>query len=117
MGTRGAQGVLLAGVCGVKPMNGKISQTTPGESDQFIVPSKQGNAGGGKGLAGEPLGPGHIFRTQMQVKDGNKTGLITYLTNNGEGASEEPDGGKPQVRFCEGAHSNLKAKTVTGGAL
>ncbi len=39
----------------------------------------------------------------MRVKDGNKTGLITHLTNDGEGSSEEPDEGKPHDRFCEGA--------------
>jgi len=116
MGTRETQSVLLTGVCGVKPMNGEALQMALWESDQFIVPLKQGNSCGGKGLAEEPLGQGHIFRTQMRVKDGNKTGLITYL-NDGEGSSEEPDEGKPQVRFCEGAHSNLKAKTVAGGAL
>jgi len=31
--------------------------------------------------------------------------------------SEEPDGGKPHVRFCEGTHSNLGAITPIGGAL
>jgi hypothetical protein len=30
---------------------------------------------------------------------------------------EEPDEGKPQVRFCEGAHSNLGANTPSGGGL
>jgi len=52
MGTREAQGVLPSEVCAVKPMNGKTVQTTLWESDQFIVPMKQGNACGGKGLAG-----------------------------------------------------------------
>jgi hypothetical protein len=32
-------------------------------------------------------------------------------------ASEEPDEGKPQVRFCEGAHSCLGANTPIGGGL
>ncbi|KAF5416535.1 MAG: hypothetical protein C5S48_02520 [Candidatus Methanogaster sp.] len=85
--------------------------------DQFIVPLKQGNSCRGKGLAEEALGQGHIFRTQMRVKDGNKTGLITYLINDGDVSSEEPDEGKPQVRFCEGAHSNLGAITPERGAL
>ena len=31
--------------------------------------------------------------------------------------SKEPDEGKPQVRFCEGAHSNLGANTPIGGGL
>jgi len=52
MGTREAQSVLLYGVCPIKPMNGKIVQTTLWESDQLIVLTKQGNACGGKGLAG-----------------------------------------------------------------
>ena len=45
------------------------------------VPEKRGNARGGKGLAVEPLGPGHILCTMRQVKDGNKTGLITCPVN------------------------------------
>jgi len=53
----------------------------------------------GKGLTVEPLGPGHIFRAQRRVKDGNKTVLTTYPEK--DGGSEEPDEGKPHVRFCE----------------
>jgi hypothetical protein len=34
-------------------------------------------------LAGEPLGQGHIFCSQRQAKDVNKTGLITYPVNGG----------------------------------
>ena len=60
------------------PCSCEIVQTTLWESDQLIVPKKRGNACGGKGLAGEPLGQGHIFCTQRQVKDVNKTGHITY---------------------------------------
>ena len=44
----------------------------------------------------------------------------TYTLFNRRGcASEEPDEGKPQVRFCEGAHSNsnLGANTPIGGGL
>jgi hypothetical protein len=52
MGTREAQYALLNGVCDVKPMNGKTSQKAYWESDQFVVPWKQGNACGGKGLTG-----------------------------------------------------------------
>nr|QNO57851.1 D-inositol-3-phosphate glycosyltransferase [Methanosarcinales archaeon ANME-1 ERB7] len=52
METRETQGVLLSGVSPIKPINGKIVQTTLWESDQFIVPEKQGNACRGKGLAG-----------------------------------------------------------------
>ncbi|NQE05631.1 hypothetical protein C5S32_07160 [ANME-1 cluster archaeon GoMg1] len=52
MVTRDTQSVLLTGVCSIKPINGKIVRTTLGESDQLIVPEKQGNACRGKGLAG-----------------------------------------------------------------
>ena len=52
METRETQSVLLTGVCPIKPINGKIVQMTLWESDQFIVPEKQGNACRGKGLAG-----------------------------------------------------------------
>jgi hypothetical protein len=52
MGTREAQSVPLTGVCPIKPINGKMVQTTLWESDQFIVPLKRGNARGGMGLAG-----------------------------------------------------------------
>lgn len=116
MGTREAQYALptVVGVCSVKPMNGKTSQMAYWESDQFIVLMKQGNACGGKGLTVEPLRPGHILRTLMRVKDGNKTVLITYpKKKGGGGSSEEPDEGNLHVRFCEGAHSNLGAITPT----
>ena len=121
MGTREAQYALFvlligAGVCAIKPMNGKISQMAYWESDQFIVLMKQGNACGGKGLTVEPLRQGHIFRTQIRVKDGNKTVLITYGKGWG-GSSEEPDEGNLHVRFCEGARSNLGAITPERGAL
>jgi len=57
MGTREAQYVLPdphigAGVCVIKPIDGEIPQRAYWESDQFIVPLKQGNACGGKGLTG-----------------------------------------------------------------
>jgi hypothetical protein len=52
-GTRETQGVpWYAGVCSAKPINGKALQMTLWESDQPIVPKKQGNACGGKGLTG-----------------------------------------------------------------
>jgi len=88
MGTREAQGVLHWEVCDVKPMYGKALQITLWKSDQFIVPLKQGNACGGKGLTVEPLRPGHNLRTQMRVKDGNKTVLITYPKKGWGGSSE-----------------------------
>ena len=115
MGTRETQCVLpTLGVCAIKPINGKIPQMAYRESDQPIVPMKQGNACGGKELTVEPLGQGYILRTQMRIKDDNKTVLITYPPKKKRGwggSSEEPDEGNPQVRFCEGAHSNLGAIT------
>ena len=113
MGTREGQCALLTelGVCDVKPMNGETLQTAHWESDQFIVPLKQGNSCVGKGLTVEPLGQGHIFRTQMRVKGGNKTVLTTYPEKGWGGSSEEPDEGNLHVWFCEGAHSNLGAIT------
>ena len=74
----------------------------------------------GKRLTVEPLGQGHIFRTQMRVKDGNKTVLITYPENISEKgwgcSSEEPDMGKSSRPVLPGAHSNLGATTPTRGA-
>ena len=54
MGTREAHYAFLTSdeVCGVKPIDGKIPQMAYWESDQLILPSKQGNACGGKGLTG-----------------------------------------------------------------
>jgi len=79
--------------------------------DQLIVPLKQGNSCGGKRLTVEPLERGHIFCTQMRVKDDNKTILTTHPEKGWGGSSEEPDEGNLHVRFCEGAHSNLGAIT------
>jgi hypothetical protein len=50
LGTRETQDALPKGVCDIKPINGKILQTAFRESDQFVVPLKQGNSCGGKGL-------------------------------------------------------------------
>jgi len=63
MGTRETQYALLvlptgAGVCVIKPINGKIPQMAYWESDQRIVPLKQGNSCGGKGLTGVRWTPG-----------------------------------------------------------
>jgi hypothetical protein len=82
-------------VKGLSPeINGKIVQMTLWElqsvlielfkslMEQLIVPLKRGNAhegkGQGQGQGVEPLGQGHIHRTERRVNDGNKTGLITY---------------------------------------
>jgi len=102
MGTRESQSVLFTGVCDVKPINCKILQMTLWGSDQLIVPMKQGNAFGGKGLAVEPLGPGHIHRTKRWAKDGNKTGLITYRENGRE------------VLLKSRMRENLKSGSVRG---
>jgi len=62
MGTREGQSVLLTGVCPIKPINGKIVQTTLWElrsdlikhfkslMDQLIIPEKRDNARVEKGL-------------------------------------------------------------------
>ncbi|MDI6885502.1 MAG: hypothetical protein QMD22_03980, partial [archaeon] len=71
-------------------------------SDQLIVLMKQGNACGGKGLAGEPLEQGHILRTKRRVMDGNKTGLITYLEKDRE------------VLLKSRMRENLKSGSVRG---
>ncbi|MFZ2070388.1 MAG: hypothetical protein WAV32_02040 [Halobacteriota archaeon] len=102
MGTRETQSVLRWGVCPITPINGKIVQMTLWESDQFIVPVMRGNARGGKGLAVEPLGQGHIHRTKRRVKDGNKTGLITYPLKGGE------------VLLKSRMRENLKSGSVRG---
>ena len=102
MGTREVQSVLIMGVCAIKPINGKIVQTTLWESDQPIVPVKRGNACGGQGLAVEPLGPGYIHRTKRRVKDGNKTGLLTY-----------PEKGK-EVLLKSQMRENAKSGSVRG---
>ena len=50
MGTRETQSVLPWGVCPIKPIDGKMVQTTLWGSDQSIVPVMRGNAHRGKGL-------------------------------------------------------------------
>jgi hypothetical protein len=102
METREGQRVLLTGVCSIKPIDGKIVQTTLWESDQFILPEKRGNARGRKDLAVEPLGQGHIHRTKRRVKGGNKTGLITYPLKDGE------------VLLKSRMRENLKSGSVRG---
>ncbi|MBT9161066.1 MAG: hypothetical protein DDT27_01440 [Dehalococcoidia bacterium] len=80
MGTREAQGVpRYIGVCNTKPIDSKVLQMTLWESDQLIVPWKQGNACGGKGLTGELLEQGHFLQTQSWSKEVNKTASVTYV--------------------------------------
>jgi len=67
-----------------------------------VVPEKRGNARGGKGLAVELLGQGHIHRTKRRIKDGNKTGLITYPVNDRE------------VLLKSRMRENLKSGSVRG---
>lgn len=74
MGTREAQCALLvlliiAGVCAIKPMTGKIPQMAYWESDQFIVPMKQGNVCGGKGLTGARMTSGaHLPYSEVECR-------------------------------------------------
>ena len=69
MGTREAQGVLHWEVCDVKPMNGEALQMTLWESDQFIVPMKQGNACRGKGLTGARMTSGaHLPHPEVECR-------------------------------------------------
>lgn len=117
MGTRETQGVLLTGVCAIKSINGKIVQTTLWESDQFIVPEKQGNACRGKGLAGARW-TGRDTPSILRYGQGVSTKLWFITLRERRGCTpEEPDEGKLQVRFCEGAHGNLGANTPIGGGL
>jgi len=48
------------------------------ETDQPIIPEKQGNAYGGKDLTGGSLEQGHIVHTQRWVKNVNKTVFAIY---------------------------------------
>lgn len=74
MGTREAQCALLdlltgAGVCAIKPMNGKIPQMAYWESDQRILPLKQGNSCGGKGLTEVRWTPGaHLPHPEVECR-------------------------------------------------
>nr|QNO57946.1 hypothetical protein LHHCGPCL_00011 [Methanosarcinales archaeon ANME-1 ERB7] len=117
METREAQSVLLTGVRPIKPINGKIVQTTLWESDQFIVPEKQGNACRGKGLAGARW-TGRDTPSILRDGQGVSTKRWSITLQERRGCTpEEPDEGKLQVRFCEGAHSNLGANTPIEGGL
>lgn len=51
-GTQETRYAFLLRICDIKPINGKLLQMAFRESDQFVVPMKQGNACGGKGLTG-----------------------------------------------------------------
>jgi len=67
-----------------------------------MVQMKQSNARGGKGLAVEPRGQGHVHSTKRWIKDGNKIGLITYPVNGRE------------VLLKSRMRGNLKSSSVRG---
>ena len=83
-GTREVQGVLQKGVCDNKPIDGKLLQKIPWESDQSIVAEKSRNGDGAKGLAGKPLGWGHFLCAYKQMKKVNKTIPVTYFSDGEE---------------------------------
>jgi RNA-directed DNA polymerase len=74
------------GVCDIKPMDGKTSQMTLWESDQFIVPRKQGNSCGGKELAGVRC---YDRETLPILRDGQ--GVSTKLASITLRAREDPE--------------------------
>lgn len=78
MGTWDPQSVSRFEVCNAKPTDGEALQMALWESGQPIVPMKQGNAWGGKGLTGKSMEQGHILHTQRWIRDVNKTVSITY---------------------------------------
>ena len=114
LGIREAQSVPPIGVCAIKPTCGKVVQTIlwalrmflirlfKSLTGQLIVSLKRDNACGGKGLAVEPLGQGHIHPTEWWVKDGNKMELTTYQEND------------RKVPLKSGMRENLKSCSVRG---
>ena len=53
----------------------------------------------------------------VKIQHEERLAATSELNIDREVSSEEPDEGKPHVRFCEGGHSNLGAITPVGGAL
>jgi len=69
MGTWETQYALPKGECDIKPINGKILQMAFWESDQFVVPLKQGNSCGGKGLTEVRVTSGsHLPHSEVRKK-------------------------------------------------
>ena len=70
MGTREAQYALPGeGVCVIKPIDGKIPQMAYWESDQLVLPWKQGNSCGGKGLTGARMTSGaHLPYSEVDCR-------------------------------------------------
>lgn len=84
-GTGETQDVPRWEVCNHKPINGKELQKASWESDQSIVPKKQGNACGGKGLAGIPEGD----RETASTRRGGER-LETQISTLTQRAREDP---------------------------
>ena len=81
-------------------LKSKDSLITVRQSDQPVVPMKEGNASGGKGLTVKPDVSGkHRPHTEGGRSMGTRLGRLTDSTGC---FAEEPDMGKPYVRFREG---------------
>ena len=75
------------------------------QSDGFIVPMNAGNAAGGKGATYGNNQEGNLCNTQRLAKQENNFQGEKYWILRGlikDQPYEEPDAGKPHVRFCEG---------------
>jgi RNA-directed DNA polymerase len=93
-GTGETQGVPKNEVCNNKPINGKEIQKTHWESDQLIVPKKQGNACRGKGLAGMQEDGRETF---AMLRSGER--MDTQLSTLTQRAKENP-----KLKFTSLAH-------------
>jgi len=70
------------------------------QSDQCIVPLKQGNACGGKALTGRPLEGNTIARLRAGVRFLTKPKPVTCLDSEQGGFSEEPYAGNLRAPVC-----------------
>ena len=86
----------------VTSLKGKELQMVFWQSDQRIVPLKQGNVCGGKALTGRPLEGDTTASLRPGVRLSTKPKPVTCLDSKQGGFSEEPYAGNPHVRFCEG---------------
>ncbi len=93
-GTGETRGVPQEKVCNNKPIKGKELQKTPWESDQLILPEKQGNSCGGKGLARMREDDRETFATR---RSGER--MATKLSTLTRRAKENP-----KLKFTSLAH-------------
>lgn len=99
----------------VQALKGKDSLTSCWQSDQPVLPTKEGNASGGKGLTEEPEVSGkHRPRTEGEQSLETRLGRLTEISRRNPQIQITSVAHYLDAEFLKTCYAELKKKTATG---